>query len=153
MFDVFHQDNKPSFRDGKPWPEGIIEGEGRGREAGYKVVNGRTLFDNGVEYGYCTDTTYDARAAPAHELKALNLVFSATDLIRIMGQNSADFIDRGNDLGALEPGRLGDIVVLGGNPLDGYWNFLTPVVVIKGGVIMIDKRGQPDAGKPIARAN
>jgi imidazolonepropionase-like amidohydrolase len=151
-FNVFSQDNKPKFRDGKPWPEGIIDSQGVGQEAGYMPVNLRTLYDNGVDVSYATDTTFNGPAALAHELKTLNLVFSPLDLIKIMGPNSAKFIDREKDLGTLEPGKLADIVVLGGNPLDGYWNFLTAVIVIKGGVVMVDKRGEPNAGKPIARA-
>ena len=149
VFAVFNHDNKPTFLNGNPWPKGILMGEGNGREAGYKPVNGRTLFDNGVDYGYCTDTSYNATAALATELRMLNLTFSPIDLIKVMGQNSADFIDRSKELGTLETGKQGDIVVLGGNPLDGYWNFLTAVVVVKGGVVMVDKRGQPGAGKPI----
>jgi imidazolonepropionase-like amidohydrolase len=147
-FDVFSHDNKPKFRDGKPWPEGIIDSQGVGQEAGYMPVNLRTLYDNGVDVSYASDTTFYAPAALAHELKSLNLVFSPLDLIKIMGPNSAKFLGRDKDIGTLEPGKLGDIVVLAGNPLDGYWNFLTAVVVIKGGVVMIDKRGQPGAGKP-----
>jgi imidazolonepropionase-like amidohydrolase len=147
-FDVFSHDNKPKFRDGKPWPEGIIDSQGVGQEAGYMPVNLRTLYDNGVDVSYASDTTFYAPAALAHELKGLNLVFSPIDMIKIMGPNSAKFLGREKDIGTLEPGKLGDIVVLAGNPLDGYWNFLTAVVVVKGGVVMIDKRGQPGAGKP-----
>jgi imidazolonepropionase-like amidohydrolase len=106
-----------------------------------------------VDYGYCTDTTVNASAALAHELKTLNLMFSPTDLIKFLGQNSGVFIDLGKDLGTIEPGKLADILVLGGNPFDGYWYFLDPEVVIKGGVIMVDNRGKPNAGKPIARAS
>jgi imidazolonepropionase-like amidohydrolase len=147
-FDVYSKDNKPKFRDGKPWPEGIVDSQGVGQEAGYMPVNLRTLYDAGVEVSYATDTVFYAPAALAHELKSLNLVFSVPDLIKIMGPNSAKFIDRQKDLGTIEPGKLGDVVVLGGNPYDGYWNFLTAVVVVKGGEVLIDKRGQPDAGKP-----
>ena len=50
VFGVFNQDNVPTFRDGSPWPSGILDGQGRGREAGEKAVNGRTLFDAGVVY-------------------------------------------------------------------------------------------------------
>ena len=153
LFDVYNHDNKPTFRDGAAWPKGVKDGEGNGREAGYKPVNGRTLFDNGVTYGYCTDTDFNASAGLAHELKTLNLVFSPIDLVKIMGQNSADFIDRGKDLGTLEVGKLGDIVVLKGNPLDGYWNFLTVKVVIKAGVVMVDRRGTSVGDKPVARAS
>lgn len=148
-FDVFSHDNLPKFRDGKPWPEGIVDSQGVGQEAGYMPVNLRTLYDAGVEVSYATDTTFYAPAALAHELKSLNLVFSVPDLIQIMGPHSAKFIDREKDLGTVEVGKLGDVVLLGGNPYEGYWNFLTAVVVVKGGVVMVDKRGQPDAGKPI----
>ncbi len=41
--------------------------------------------------------------------------------------------------------------MLGGNPLVGYWNFMTAEVVIKGGAIVLDKRGQPNAGKPMGK--
>jgi imidazolonepropionase-like amidohydrolase len=150
-FDVFSHDNRPKFRDGKPWPEGIIDSQGVGQEAGYMPVNLRTLYDNGVAVSFATDTTFDARAALAHELKTLNLVFSPVDLITIMGPNSAKFIDREKEIGTVEAGKRADLVILGGNPLDGYWNFLTAEVVIKGGVIMVDKRGRPGAGKPVTK--
>ncbi|MEQ1948022.1 MAG: amidohydrolase family protein [Bryobacteraceae bacterium] len=149
-FDVFSHDNKPKFRDGSPWPDGILTHEG-GQEAGFMPVNLRTLYDAGVEVSYATDTTFNASAALAHELKTLNLVFSVPDLIQIMGLNSAKFIDKEKELGTIEAGKLGDVVVLGGNPFDGYWNLLTAVVVVKEGNIVVDKRGQPNAGKPIAR--
>ena len=142
VFNVFSHDNKPAFRDGTLWPSGITAGVGRGREAGYMPVNGRTLYDNGVDYGFATDTSYLPTASMNQELKTLNLMFSPTDLVRILGQNSADFVDHGKDRGTLEAGKLGDILVLTGNPLDGFWNFLLPVMVIKGGEIMVDKRPQ-----------
>jgi len=149
VFDVFNHDNKPTFRDGKPWPQGLVSNEGQGREGGLLPINGRTLFDHGVVYAYCTDTNFNATAALNQELKTLNVAFSTLDMIKIMGQNSAEFLDRGQDLGTVQPGKIADIVLLGGNPLVGYWNFMTTEVVIKGGVIVLDKRGQPNAGKPM----
>jgi imidazolonepropionase-like amidohydrolase len=149
VFDVFNHDNKPTFRDGKSWPQGIVSNEGQGREGGLLPINGRTLFDHGVTYAYCTDTNFNATAALNQELKTLNVAFSTLDMIRIMGQNSAEFIDRGKDLGTIQPGKIADIIVLGGNPLVGYWNFMTTEVVVEGGVVVLDKRGQPNAGKPM----
>jgi imidazolonepropionase-like amidohydrolase len=140
LFDVFSRNNVPTFRDGKKWPDDIIDGEGRGREAGYKAVNARTLWDNGVVYGYGTDTGYLPVKGLAQELKALNLMFSMTDIIKLMGPNSAAFIQQSHDLGTLEVGKLADIVALAGNPLEGYWNLLTAKVVIKGGDVVVDKR-------------
>lgn len=142
VFGVFNSTNVPTFRDGKPWPQGIGDdgGGGRGREAGEKAVNARTLWDAGVTYGFGTDTGYHPQAGLAHELRALNLMFSMQDIIKLMGPNTAAFIEKSKDLGTLEPGKLADLVVLNGNPLDGYWNMLSPKVVVKGGVIVIDKR-------------
>jgi imidazolonepropionase-like amidohydrolase len=142
VFGVFNQTNAPTSRDGTPWPDGISDdgGGGRGREAGEKAVNARTLWDAGVTYGFGTDTGYHPRAGLAHELRALNLMFSMQDIIKLMGPNTAAFINRSKDLGTLEAGKLADMVLLGGNPLDGYWNLLSPRVVVKGGVIVVDKR-------------
>jgi imidazolonepropionase-like amidohydrolase len=140
VFGVFANDNAPRFRDGKPWPESILQGDGRGQEAGYKAVNARTIWDAGVVYGYGTDTNYDPKAGLAHELRALNLMFSMQDVVKLMGPNSAAYIEMSDDLGTLEAGKLADIVVLDGDPLEGYWNFLRTKLVLKGGVIVSDQR-------------
>lgn len=140
VFGVFNNSNMPTFRDGKPWPDAILDGQGRGREAGEKIVNARTLWDAGVVYGYGTDTGYHPSLGLAHELRTLNVMFSPQDLVKLMGPNTAAFIDRSDQLGTLEPGKLADIVVLDGNPLEGYWNLLNVRVVVKGGVIVVDKR-------------
>jgi len=140
VFGVFADDNKPRFRDGKPWPESILDGDGRGQEAGYKIVNARTSWDAGVVYGYGTDTGYEPRAGLEHELKCLNIMFSMQDLVKLMGPNTASYIEMSDQLGTLEPGKLADMIILDGNPLDGYWNFLNTKVTIKGGVVVVDKR-------------
>ena len=140
VFGVFANDNKPRFRDGKPWPDAIIDGEGRGREAGYKAVNARTSWDAGVIYGYGTDTNYNPKAGLAHELKSLNLMFSIEDIIKLIGPNTASYIEMSDQLGTLEMGKLADIVVLDGNPLQGYWNMLRTKLTIKGGVVVSEQR-------------
>jgi imidazolonepropionase-like amidohydrolase len=140
VFGVHNQNNVPTFRDGNPWPSGILDGKGRGREAGEKAVNARTLWDAGVIFGFGTDTNYHPREGLSHELRALNLMFSPQDMVKLMGPNTAAFIEKTNELGTLEAGKLADIVILDGNPLDGYWNFLNAKIVIKGGEVMVDKR-------------
>src|SRR6266481_1472509 len=139
VFGVFADDNLPRFRDGKPWPESIIDGVRLGEEAGYMPVNARTVWDAGVILGYCTDTTYGPKAGLDHELKTINPMFSMPDIIKMMGPNSASYIQMGDQLGTLEPGKLADIILLDGNPLEGYWNMLKTRLVLKGGVVVVDK--------------
>src|SRR6187399_2460022 len=140
VFGVFANDNKPRFRDGKDWPQSIVGGVRLGEEAGYMPVNARTVWDAGAILGYCTDTTYDPKAGLEHELKSFNLMFSMKDMVQIMGPNTASYIQMGDQLGTLEAGKLADIVLLDGDPLEGYWNWLKAKVVVKSGKVVVDKR-------------
>ena len=140
VFGVFAKDNQARFRDGKPWPDSIVDGVRLGEEAGYMPVNARTTWDAGVILGYCTDTTYEPLAGLDHELKILNAMFSMPDLVKMMGPNTASYIQMSDQLGTLEAGKLADIVLLDGNPLEGYWNWLKTRVVVKGGGVVVDKR-------------
>jgi len=145
VFGVFADDNVPRFRDGKAWPDSIaltsrVPEIHMGEEAGHAPVNARTLWDSGVVLGYCTDTTYDPKAGLDHELKILNVMFSMRDLIKMMGPNTASYIQMGDKIGELAPGKLADIILLDGDPLEGYWNWLKTKVVIKEGRIVVDKR-------------
>ena len=139
VFGVFANDNVPRFRDGKAWPDGIVDGVRLGEEAGYMPVNARTVWDAGAILGYCTDTNYDPKAGLDHELKMLNVMFSTRDLIRMMGPNTASYIQMGDQLGTLESGKLADVILLDGDPLEGYWNWMKTKLVVKGGVVVVDK--------------
>jgi imidazolonepropionase-like amidohydrolase len=146
VFGVFADDNAPRFRDGNAWPESIAganrdaQDRARGNEIGYTIVNARTVWDEGAMLGYCTDTRYDPLAGLQHELQSYNVMFSMPDIVRLMGPNTADYINMADDLGTLEAGKLADIVLVAGNPLDGYWNMLDARVVLKAGRIVVDKR-------------
>jgi imidazolonepropionase-like amidohydrolase len=140
VFGVFANDNKPRFRDGKDWPQSIVNGVRLGEEAGYMPVNARTVWDAGAVLGYCTDTTYDPLAGLEHELKSFNMMFSMKDMIQIMGPNTASYVQMGDQLGTIEAGKIADIILLDGDPLEGYWNWLKTKVTIKGGVVVVDKR-------------
>lgn len=133
VFGVFAEDNHPRFRDGKPWPTGIIDGVGGGKEAGYSMVNSRTLFDAGVPVGNGMDTSYDPLAGLAHELRSMNVVFSPRDMVQVMGPNTAGYLGMQEQIGSLAPGRIADVVLVAGDPLSGYWNWLDVRAVIKDG--------------------
>ena len=130
----FGADNVPLFRDRQPFPWAAVSSGGQG------PINARLLSDAGVTYGYGTDTDWHPREALADELRALSLMFSHRDLVTILTRNAAVAALRERDAGTIEAGKFGDIVMLDGNPLDGYWHLLNPKVVIKGGIVMVDKR-------------
>jgi imidazolonepropionase-like amidohydrolase len=138
LFDVFNHDNVPTFRDGNPWPSGIL-GTGS-NAAGEKPVNARTLWDNGVVYGFGTDTNYLPIDGLYHELKTLNLMFSPRDIVKLMGPNTAAFIEMSDELGAIAPGKIADLVLVDGDPLKLIFNLLNVVVVVQGGMIAVDQR-------------
>jgi len=140
VFGVFADDNLARFRDGRPWPDSIVDGVRLGEEAGYMPVNARTAWDAGAILGYCTDTTYEPLAGLDHELKTINPMFSMKDIIKMMGPNTASYIQMGDQLGTLEPGKIADIILLDGNPLEGYWNMLKTKLVVKDGRVVVDKR-------------
>ena len=101
---VFANDNSTRFRNGKPWPDSIdgadlLDGFAVGQEAGYTMVNARTHLGSGRHVGYCTDTQYDAKAGLEHELKSYNVMFSMQDMIKLMGPNTASYIQMGDQLG------------------------------------------------------
>jgi imidazolonepropionase-like amidohydrolase len=138
VFGVFNDDNVPTFRDGSAWPGGIL-GTGS-NAAGEKVVNGRTLWDAGVVYGFGTDTAYHPRDGLTHELRALSLMFSPRDIIELMGPNTAAFVDMPADLGTLEPGKIADLVVIDGDPLNMIYDLLNVEIVVMNGEVVVDKR-------------
>ena len=97
-------------------------------------------WEHGVLNRKLPDTNYEALAGLEHELKSYSIVFSMQDIFKLMGPNTAAYIGMGDQLGTLEPGKLADIVLLDGNPLEGIHNMLKTKVVVKGGKIVVDKR-------------
>jgi len=137
LFGVFNDDNVPTFRDGSPWPSGIL-GTGS-NAAGEKPVNARTLWDNGVVYGFGTDTNYLPIDGLHHELKALNLMFSPRDIVKLMGPNTAAFVEL-PDVGTIAPGKIADLTIVDGDPLKLVFNLLNVAAVVQGGKIVVDRR-------------
>jgi imidazolonepropionase-like amidohydrolase len=133
----FDDQNRPLYRDGGPFPmPRPLESGGQG------PVNARILWDGGEVYGFGTDTQWDPRLTLNDELRALNLVFSPRDIIKIMGPNSAAAIDKSKDLGTLEPGKIADIVLIDGDPLADVFNLTRVMVTIKDGKVIVDKRAR-----------
>jgi imidazolonepropionase-like amidohydrolase len=148
IIDVFAKDDTTRFRTGLPWPDSIAganrdeKGRATGTEAGYTLVNARTVWDatHGRGLGYGSDQNYPVKAVFEHELKSLAVMFSNEDIARIMGPNTAAYLNMQDQIGTLEPGKIADIVVLDGDPMDNFYNFLKVKLVLKAGKIVVDKR-------------
>ena len=143
------KDNSTRFRDGKPWPEAISganrdqKGRATGNEGGYSMVNARRIWDGDAtrqSISYSTDQNAADLVVLEHELKSFSVMFSMADIHRIIGPNAARYVGLGDQIGTLEPGKLGDIILIDGNPTLNIYEMLKTKVVLKEGKVVIDKR-------------
>jgi imidazolonepropionase-like amidohydrolase len=138
----FGETGEPLYRDGGPFPmPRPLSSAGQG------PVNARLLWDKGVTYAFGTDTQWDPRESLRDELRGLSLVFSPRDILKIMGPNSAAVAGRSADLGTLEPGKLADMVMVEGDPLDDIYSLTRVLVVVKEGKVVVDKTTRRRASK------
>ena len=62
------------------------------------------------------------------------------EALRLATYNAAYAAFWEHRIGSIEPGKLADITIVDGNPMDGYWNMLKTKIVLKGGKVVVDKR-------------
>ena len=130
----FDADNEPLFRDGLPFPWDTLSSGGQG------PVNARLLWEAGLtSYGYGTDTSWPPKESLVDELRALRSVFSPTDVVSIITKNAAEAALKADELGTLEAGKLADIVLVDGDPLEASSALLNVVTTIKGGEVVFER--------------
>ncbi len=125
----FGDDNTPLFRDGKPFAWPTLSSAGQG------PVNARLLWNAGISLGYGTDTRWPPKESLLDELRALEVVFSPTDIVTMITRNAARSTLHDREIGTLEPGKLADIVLVDGDPLTDSRALLRVTTTIKGGEI------------------
>src|SRR5436309_3470172 len=122
------------FRDRRPFPWHTLSSAGQG------PVNARLLWEAGVvSYGYGTDTQWPPKQTLADELRALRLVFSPQDVVKIITNNAGNATLHGSEIGTLGVGKLADIVIVDGDPLRDSNALLNVVTTIKGGQVVFEK--------------
>ncbi len=128
-------DGKPLFRDRQAFPFDTLSSAGQG------PVNARLLWEAGLkDYGYGTDTQWPPKESLFDELRALSLVFSPADIVTILTKNAGTATLHGNEIGTLDAGKFGDLVIVDGNPLQQPMDLLNVVTTIKGGVVVFEKK-------------
>jgi imidazolonepropionase-like amidohydrolase len=131
----FDANGAPLFRDRQAFPWNTLSSAGQG------PVNARLLWEAGlVSYGYGTDTQWPPKETLADELRALRLVFSPQDVVKIITKNAATATMHGAEIGTLEPGKLADIVIVDGDPMRASNALLNVVTTIKGGQVVFEKK-------------
>jgi len=131
----FGPDGKALFRDGGPFPYDTLSSAGQG------PVNAKLLWEAGLkDYGYGTDTQWPPKETLFDELRALSLVFSPAEIVTILTKNAGLATMHGAEIGTLEPGKLADIVIVGGDPLAHSIDLLNVVTTIKGGQVVFEKK-------------
>ena len=128
----------PEFR----MPQAVIDGHKEtlefGAESAKRILRSGGRLGMGGDYGFA----WTPHGTYAKELTFFvqHVGLTPLEVIKCATKTGAEIMGRGDELGTLEAGKLADMVLLGGNPLEGYWNLLSPRVVVKGGVIVVDKR-------------
>ena len=116
-------------------------GASTGAEAGPAgPANARQLREAGVILAFGTGSERAPRDALRHELTFLESVFSNAAIIDILTRSAAFAVRRDDALGTLEPGKIGDVVLLEGDPLTELDALLNVRVVVRTGRIIVDNR-------------
>jgi imidazolonepropionase-like amidohydrolase len=126
----FDAEGTALFRDALPFPWDTLSSAGQG------PVNARLLWEAGITYGYGTDTQWPPRESLWDELRALSLVFSPREIVRIITANAAAATMHGDEFGTLEPGKYGDVVIVDGDPMTDSTALLRVVTTIKEGRVV-----------------
>jgi imidazolonepropionase-like amidohydrolase len=67
-------------------------------------------------------------------------MFSPRDIVKLMGPNTAAFIEKTDDRGTIAPGKIADLTIVDGDPLKLIFNLMNVVAVVQGGNVVVDRR-------------
>ena len=107
------------------------------------MANLKQLSEAGVRIVLGTDTVGDTSAGSNTISEAERMVeagMSPAQVIQAATRNAAEPLGRDDDLGTLETGKLADLIIVEGDPLESISVLRTPWVVMKDGQIVVDNR-------------
>jgi imidazolonepropionase-like amidohydrolase len=105
---------------------------------GYHVMASyvKRMYDAGITLAVGTDTSDPGKAVLSEMLLLHDAGIPMTEVFRIATLSTAEAIGRGQEYGAIEPGRRADLIMFDGDPLTRPLDLLGPKVVLKDGVIV-----------------
>jgi imidazolonepropionase-like amidohydrolase len=109
----------------------------------------RDAWKRGVKLQIGTDYPYAMPPVPGASLHQEMAAFvdagiPELEVIRMATQEAARALGAGEDLGTLEAGKLADMVLLDGNPMEDIYNAQRVWRVIKGGWVFDPEELRPD---------
>src|SRR5579864_5340172 len=102
--------------------------------------NLRHAFESGVKVAFGTDAAVYPHGLNAHEFAVyVQQGMSPLQAIQTATVNAADLLGWSDRIGTLEQGKFADIVAVNGDPLKDITLLQSPVFVMKGGTVYVQK--------------
>ena len=129
-------------RDGEKKGVPIYALEKARKIAAERRIRLKKAFQDGVLFALGTDATSDIHGRNGEEFRYMVEILGASPMqaITIGTMNAAKLLGADQDIGSLEVGKLADIVVVEGNPLDNIRLLEKPSMVIKGGSVVYSRQ-------------
>jgi len=102
--------------------------------------NIKKAFDAGVKIAFGTDAAVYPHGLNAHEFAVyVQIGMTPLQAIQTATVNAADLLGWSDRVGTLEQGKFADIVAVNGDPLKDVTVLQNPVMVMKGGSVVVKK--------------
>jgi imidazolonepropionase-like amidohydrolase len=102
--------------------------------------NIKKAFDAGVKIAFGTDAAVYPHGLNAHEFAVyVQIGMTPLQAIQTATVNAADLLGWSDRVGTLEQGKFADIVAVNGDPLKDVTLLQSPVMVMKGGSVVVKK--------------
>ena len=135
-----------------PWARGADAEAPESPDLERGIANLGRVHGAGVTVATGTDAGNPGTAHGASYVREMELMarsgMSPMDVLVASTRGAAAALGRDAELGTLEPGKLGDVVVLGSNPLEDVRAAADVRITVKGGEVVYERSDDDGAGGP-----
>lgn len=111
----------------------------------------RKFHEFGGDVGVGTDFNIGTGMHAGMPLGEIEMLLAAgltpMEVIEASTRISAEACGQGEELGTLEPGKLADLIVVDGDPLEDFHSLSNVILVIKDGEIAVNSKGSPETDR------